>query len=172
MKRYKKKIDINLFPFLTILLSTMGVLTFIALSLLFSVEDGNGSYPDDTRKIVSDTSKNKDSVLVEFKLIDKPDYIKPHYIICKEDKIYIKDNEIWLSFKEDYSYFLLYNYLKSLENINIEYHKNFKDHQEYVIFGIYPSGIQTYYKARAILQNYTSLNFGSEPMLPNWKIVK
>jgi len=165
----KKELRVELFPFLTILLSTMGVLAFISLSLLFSAPEGTEKLKSERNSKKSDEN-GSDSITVKFELIGKPDFIHPHYILCLKDKILIHDSGIEIPFNENYGYFLFYDYLNSLESLNQSFHEKYKDNDEYVIFGVYPTGIETYFRCRQILQMFTNLNFGTQPILPNWKL--
>lgn len=168
MKHQKISAALNLFPFLTILLATMGILAFISLCLLFSTPEGE-YHVAQTRG--ENTPGEGDTVMVEFKMIGKPDFIYPHYVICKKNELILQDNKTVVPWNEEVGIILYLSYLYNLQDINNQHHQKFQDHQEYIIFVVYPGGILTYFQARHFLQKITTLNFGVEPMLANWKVV-
>ena len=65
--------NVTLFPFLSVLLCTMGILAFLSISFLLVV-------PQDT------VSKSK-SKLIEFDWIGAPAYVKPIFFRCYKNRI-------------------------------------------------------------------------------------
>ncbi len=167
IKKRRVRSTVSLFPFLTILLATMGILAFIGLSLLFSAPEKTMI---EANSMTNPADSASDTVLVEFQLIGKPASLYPHYILCRNEGLTLIDDNLEIPFSEEWGYFVFLSYLYKLQETNIENHRNYQDHQEYIIFAVYAGGIETYQKARQILQQYSALNFGVEPMLPNWKI--
>jgi len=151
MKPRKIAPGLNLFPFLTILLATMGILAFISLCLLFSTPEGEYQSAQASSQ---DDRKNGDTVMVEFKMIGKPEFIYPHYVICKKDELILQDTKTVIPWNEEMGIILYLGYLYNLQEINHQYHRNFTDHQEYIIFAVYPGGIVTYFQAAIFFRRF------------------
>ena len=63
---------VTLFPFLSVLLSTMGVLAFLSISFLL---------------ITPEFTEFQDRKQIEFQWVGAPGYVEPIFIRCFEDRI-------------------------------------------------------------------------------------
>ena len=73
MKHVKSVPKVTLFPFLSVLLSTMGVLAFLSISFLLVIPEN-----------VDDLSKPRK---FQFEWVGAPGYVSPIFIRCYKDRV-------------------------------------------------------------------------------------
>ncbi|MDP6309269.1 MAG: hypothetical protein QGG66_10045, partial [SAR324 cluster bacterium] len=156
---------VTLFPFLSVLLSTMGVLAFLSISFLLVV-------PQDADSL--STPKR-----IKFEWVGAPGYVKPIFIRCYTDRI-----EYYNLFdNQDYTITLeklldqlqgdnpeLLSYLAQLFQLNTSIKKQFGNTEYYPLLLVYPDGVLTSELLLVVIEKIGGLNFGLEPMLPNWEV--
>ena len=156
---------VTLFPFLSVLLSTMGVLAFLSISFLL-VFPQNADSPSTTKSI-------------KFEWVGAPGYVKPIFIRCYADRV-----EYYNLFEnQDYTITLedlldqvqgknpeLLSYLIQLSQLNTSIKKQFGKTEYYPLFLVYPDGVLTSELLMVVIEKIGNLNFGLEPMLPNWEV--
>ena len=156
---------VTLFPFLSVLLSTMGVLAFLSISFLLVV-------PQDADSL--STPKR-----IKFEWVGAPGYVKPIFIRCYTDRI-----EYYNLFdNQDYTITLeklldqlqgdnpeLLSYLAQLFQLNTNIKKQFGNTEYYPLLLVYPDGVLTSELLLVVIEKIGGLNFGLEPMLPNWEV--
>ena len=156
---------VTLFPFLSVLLSTMGVLAFLSISFLLVV-------PQDADSL--STPKR-----IKFEWVGAPGYVKPIFIRCYADRI-----EYYNLFEnQDYTIMLeelldqlqgdnpeLLSYLAQLIQLNTSIKKKFGKTEYYPLLLVYPDGVLTSELLLVVIEKIGGLNFGLEPMLPIWEV--
>ncbi len=156
---------VTLFPFLSVLLSTMGVLAFLSISFLLVV-------PQDADSL--STPKR-----IKFEWVGAPGYVKPIFIRCYADRI-----EYYNLFEnQDYTIMLeelldqlqgdnpeLLSYLAQLFQLNTNIKKQFGNTEYYPLLLVYPDGVLTSELLLVVIEKIGGLNFGLEPMLPIWEV--
>ncbi|MDG2066883.1 MAG: hypothetical protein P8L36_18095 [SAR324 cluster bacterium] len=156
---------VTLFPFLSVLLSTMGVLAFLSISFLLVV-------PQDADSL--STPKR-----IKFEWVGAPGYVKPIFIRCYADRI-----EYYNLFEnQDYTIMLeelldqlqgdnpeLLSYLAQLFQLNTNIKKQFGNTEYYPLLLVYPDGVLASELLLVVIEKIGGLNFGLEPMLPNWEV--
>ena len=156
---------ITLFPFLSVLLSTMGILAFLSISFLLVVPQGADS-PSTQKRI-------------QFEWVGAPGYVKPIFIRCYADRV-----EYFNLFEnQDYTLTLdelleqlqgkdpaLLSYLVQILQLNADIKKQFGKTEYYPLLLVYPEGVLTSELLMVVIENIGGLNFGLEPMLPNWEV--
>ncbi len=156
---------VTLFPFLSVLLSTMGVLAFLSISFLLVV-------PQDADSL--STPKR-----IKFEWVGAPGYVKPIFIRCYTDRI-----EYYNLFdNQDYTITLeklldqlqgdnpeLLSYLAQLFQLNTSIKKQFGNTEYYPLLLVYPDGVLTSELLLVVIEKIGGLNFGLEPMMPNWEV--
>lgn len=156
---------VTLFPFLSVLLSTMGVLAFLSISFLLVV-------PQDADSL--STPKR-----IKFEWVGAPGYVKPIFIRCYADRI-----EYYNLFEnQDYTIKLeelldqlqgdnpeLLSYLAQLFQLNTNIKKQFGNTEYYPLLLVYPDGVLTSELLLVVIEKIGGLNFGLEPMLPIWEV--
>ena len=156
---------ITLFPFLSVLLSTMGVLAFLSISFLLVV-------PQDADSL--STPKR-----IKFEWVGAPGYVKPIFIRCYADRIEyynLFENQDYTITLEDLLVQLqgenpeLLSYLVELLQLNISIKKQFGKTEYYPLLLVYPDGVLTSELLMVVIEKIGALNFGLEPMLPNWEV--
>ena len=156
---------VTLFPFLSVLLSTMGVLAFLSISFLLV-------FPKDADS--TSTSKT-----IKFEWFGAPEYVKPIFIRCYSDRVVYYN----LFENQDYTLTLenllnqvqgenleLLSYLIQLFQLNTNIKKQFGKNEYYPLLLVYPDGVLTSELLMVVIEKIGNLNFGLEPMLPNWKV--
>ena len=73
MKHVKSIPQVTLFPFLSVLLSTMGVLAFLSISFLLVIPEN-----------VDELTKSRN---FQFEWVGSPGYVSPIFIRCYEDRV-------------------------------------------------------------------------------------
>ena len=156
---------VTLFPFLSVLLSTMGVLAFLSISFLLVV-------PQDADSL--STPKR-----IKFEWVGAPGYVKPIFIRCYADRIEyynLFDNQDYTIKLEELLDQLqgdnpeLLSYLAQLFQLNTNIKKQFGNTEYYPLLLVYPDGVLTSELLLVVIEKIVGLNFGLEPMLPIWEV--
>lgn len=156
---------VTLFPFLSVLLSTMGVLAFLSISFLLVV-------PQDADSL--STPKR-----IKFEWVGAPGYVKPIFIRCYADRIEyynLFDNQDYTIMLEELLDQLqgdnpeLLSYLAQLFQLNTRIKKQFGKTEYYPLLLVYPDGVLTSELLLVVIEKIGGLNFGLEPMLPIWEV--
>ncbi len=156
---------VTLFPFLSVLLSTMGVLAFLSISFLLVV-------PQDADSL--STPKR-----IKFEWVGAPGYVKPIFIRCYTDRIEyynLFDNQDYTIMLEELLDQLqgdnpeLLSYLAQLFQLNTSIKKQFGKTEYYPLLLVYPDGVLTSELLLVVIEKIGGLNFGLEPMLPIWEV--
>jgi hypothetical protein len=143
----------------------MGVLAFLSISFLLVV-------PQDADSL--STPKR-----IKFEWVGAPGYVKPIFIRCYTDRI-----EYYNLFdNQDYTITLeklldqlqgdnpeLLSYLAQLFQLNTSIKKQFGNTEYYPLLLVYPDGVLTSELLLVVIEKIGGLNFGLEPMLPNWEV--
>ena len=156
---------VTLFPFISVLLSTMGVLAFLSISFLIVVPEN-----------VDDPSKQRN---FQFEWVGAPGYVSPLFIRCFKDRIVYfnlfkqKDHTISLNrlleqLEGKNPDLLLYLFQISKLNKNIK--KEFGNTEYYPLILVYPDGVLTTELLLVVIDQIDGLNYGLEPMLPHWNV--
>ena len=155
---------VTLFPFLSVLISTMGVLAFLSISFLLVIPENIG-----------DSVKPSN---FQFEWVGAPGYVSPIYFQCYKDRVEYfnlfenRDHTISIEKlldqlegeKPD-----LLSYLVQLSSLNKSIKKQFGDTEYYPLILVYPDGVLTTELLLVLIDQIKGLNYGLEPMLPNWK---
>jgi len=156
---------VTLFPFLSVLLSTMGVLAFLSISFLLVIP-GNAD----------DLTKQRN---FQFEWVGAPGYVNPIFIRCFKDRVEYfnlfenRDHTISLDKlldqlegeKPD-----LLTYLVHLSSLNRSIKKQFGKTEYYPLILVYPDGVLTTELLLVVIDQIKGLNYGLEPMLPHWNV--
>jgi len=156
---------VTLFPFLSVLLSTMGILAFLSISFLLVVPEEADSRREPKR--------------LQFEWVGAPGYVKTIFIRCYPDRL-----EYYNLFeKREYSLSLdellnqlqgenseLLSYLVQLFQLNTDIKRKFGKTEYYPLILVYPEGVLISELLMVAIEKIEGLNFGLEPMLPNWEI--
>jgi hypothetical protein len=184
----QKKLEISLFPFLSIFLSVMGVLSFInilssihspqkiemATELeqgykvafqMFSLPDGIIIVPPVSRlkalqEVVSDEGARDEIASI---IVQREQFI----VNVKAYKGTLDDFAIAPDVDN------IIELLKEIRFINEEALKNNFLYEEFILFGIYPNGGKVYHKIRDIMgssEDAASISIGLEPLDANWTL--
>ena len=165
MKHVSHVPRVTLFPFLSVLLSTMGVLAFLSISFLLVV-------PDDAEMPVMPKR-------LQFEWVGAPGYVKPIFIRCFKDRVeyynMFENREYTLSLDQ-----LLDQlqgeepefpaYLVQLAKLNKSIKKQFGNTEYYPLILVYPDGVLTTELLLVVIGQIEGLNFGLDPMLPHWDV--
>ena len=156
---------VTLFPFLSVLLSTMGVLAFLSISFLLVIPV-NADDPAKPRNF-------------QFEWVGAPAYVSPIFIRCFKDRVEYfnlfenRDHTISLDKlldqldgqKPD-----LLSYLVRLSSLNKSIKKQFGNTEYYPLILVYPDGVLTTELMMVVIDQIEGLNYGLEPMLPHWNV--
>ena len=160
MRFQSQKTTVTLFPFLSVLLCTMGILAFLSISFLLVAHDQN---------VPMSPSKK-----VTFEWIGAPASVKPIFFRCYKNRI------VYYNFfkNRDYTLFhdellkqieggnpIILKYLIQLRELNSSIKKDFKKTEYYPLLLVYPEGIFTSELVMALIEKIKGLSFGLEPML-------
>ena len=195
----RARTPITLFPFLSVLISTMGVLSFLAVTfLLFASQEQMPTEPKQP---------------VDVSWVGAPPYVKPWLVECRSDGIRIHNQEgaepRFFSFREleneasiikrledtgigklgrNQNRYQLWLFMKtairnepgladsftmilnSLELYNLSGQGRPRYEQKYPVLLIYPKGLLVFDFASYILGATTQLHVGLEPMLEGWTL--
>ena len=156
---------LTLFPFISVLICTMGILAFISITFLLI-------FP---QNLVS-TSKSKQ---IKLEWLGAPANVKPIFFRCYKKRI-----EYYNFFENSYKTLFLDELLKQIEGNDpkvlkylfaiVELNKNIKKQfgktEYYPLLLVYPEGVFSSEILIALIEKIKGLNFGIEPMLPNMVI--
>ena len=156
---------VTLFPFLSVLLSTMGILAFLSISFLLVVPQDADSPAIPKR--------------IQFEWVGAPGYVKPIFIRCYGNRV-----EYYNMFQnQDFSLSLdklmdqlqgknpeLLSYLVQLFQLNVKIKKQFGKTEYYPLLLVYPDGVLTSELLMVVIDKIVGLKYGQEPMLPNWEV--
>ena len=143
----------------------MGVLAFLSISFLLVV-------PQDADSL--STPKR-----IKFEWVGAPGYVKPIFIRCYADRIEyynLFDNQDYTITLEELLDQLqgdnpeLLSYLAQLFQLNTSIKKQFGKTEYYPLLLVYPDGVLTSELLLVVIEKIGGLNFGLEPMLPNWEV--
>ena len=157
--------NVTLFPFLSVLICTMGTLAFIAITFLLI-------FPQNSRF----TNKSKQ---IKFEWLGAPVHVKPIFFRCYKNRI-----EYYNFFEKSEKTLFLDGLLKQIEGkdpkilkylfeiveINKKIKKEFGKKEHYPLLLVYPEGVFSSEVLIALIEKIKGLNFGIEPMLPNMAI--
>ncbi|PID47393.1 MAG: hypothetical protein CSB47_00675 [Proteobacteria bacterium] len=183
----QEKLEISLFPFLSIFLCVMGVLSFI--NILSSVS---------TPQKIQMTMEREQGYKVAFQVFTLPDgiiVVPPvsrlealQKVVNDEDKVELaaiilrrqnlidnvmaaKANLADSTRPPDTSDILMWMYeIRKINEMALQ--ANFL-YEEFVLFGVYPNGGQAYQKVRSVMNRSTdaqNLSVGLEPLDANWSL--
>lgn len=164
MRHRRNEPVVSLFPFLSVLLSTMGVLAFLSISFLLISQEAN-----EVAKIQT----------VEFQWVGAPGYVEPIYIRCYEDRIeyydLFKNQNKTISFESLLGQIQgrepeLIQYLLDIVQLNKSIKREFGETEYYPLLLIYPNGVFASELLIAIIEQIDDLNVGLEPMLSDWQV--
>lgn len=189
---------ISLFPFLSVLLATMGVLAFLAINfMLFSQGEP-----------AAETSREP----VEVRWVGAPEHVRPLLVACRErglvfrnpdgsqrlytredlnrevevvraleDRAYqemgasVTNTRLWLYFKNTVESdsrladtFTRRIHRVEMDNLSGSNQQKLEEH--YPVLLIYPEGVGTYEQASYLIETTTRLSMGLEPMLEGWDL--
>ncbi len=184
----EKKLEISLFPFLSIFLSVMGVLSFIniissihtpqKIEMATELEQGYKvafqmfSLPEGII-IVPPVSRLKDLQQV----IDDIDVRDEIARIIVQREQFIADIKAYKGLIDDFAMEpdidKISELLKEIRFINEEALKHNFLYEEFILFGIYPDGGKAYHKVRDVMsrsKDAASISVGLEPLDANWTL--
>ncbi|BAQ64716.1 hypothetical protein [Geminocystis sp. NIES-3709] len=146
MRRRSKsnRIELELFPFLSILACTIGSL--ILLIIVISTESLNNN-PE-----VTIIAKSEGGGVNQKK--------QPRYIECKEDGIVIYPSKEFVSKNELNKSTKFSNFIKEIKN---------KKDKEYVIVAVRPTGIDVFQQVRDLIEK-EEIDIGYEPIEEGWTL--
>ena len=156
---------VTLFPFLSVLLSAMGILAFLSISFLLVVPQDADSPAIPKR--------------IQFEWVGAPGYVKPIFIRCYGNRV-----EYYNMFQnQDFSLSLdelmdqlqgespeLLSYLVQLFQLNVKIKKQFGKTEYYPLLLVYPDGVLTSELLMVVIDKIDGLKYGLEPILPNWEV--
>jgi len=156
---------VTLFPFLSVLISTMGVLAFLSISFLLVIPENADDLPKPRN--------------FQFEWVGAPGYVSPIFIRCFKDRVEYynlfenRDHTISLDKlldqlkgeKPD-----LLSYLVQLSSLNKSIKKQFGNTEYYPLILVYPDGILTTELLLVVIEQIRGLNYGLEPMLSHWNV--
>lgn len=183
----QEKLEISLFPFLSIFLCVMGVLSFINILSsvstpqkieltmeleqgykvafqVFTMPDGVISVPPIRRllalqKLVDDEARSTLAMIIlrRQSVIDEVKYAQANPALVARAP-HVEDISLWL-----YEIRII-NEMALRENFLYE---------EFILFGIYPDGGEAYQKVRSVMSrsvNSRNISIGLEPLDANWSL--
>ncbi|RTZ65696.1 MAG: hypothetical protein DSZ29_03970 [Aquificaceae bacterium] len=183
----ENKLEISLFPFLSIFLSVMGVLSFI--NILSSIH---------SPQKIKMTTELEAGYKVAFQMFSLPDGIiivppvsrlKKLQAVVDDDvrndladiiqrrERFINNVKAYKGALEDFAVEPevdeIVDLLKEIRFINEEALKHNFLYEEFILFGIYPEGSEAYRKVRNVMarsQDAASISIGLEPLDANWTL--
>lgn len=138
------KIEMELFPFLSILACTIG--TLILLIIVISTQTLSSS-PEVTIIAKTEIGKNRSK--------------KPRYLECRKDGVIIYPNQEFVPINK------LNNVDSKLLQLISEVKEN--NEREYVIVAIRPQGIEVFKQVRNLIESQ-GIDLGYEPIEEGWKL--
>lgn len=186
-----------LFPFLSVLLGTMGVLAFLSIALAFFEQ-------------LPEAAGRTETVLVRWH--GAPEHVRPLLFACERDELvlhgtdgtnlrfsladlqreaalvrslrermrrrlgeFTSSQRLWLQMKQElprqarlHGGFTLFAHALELNNLRGAARQVGEEH--YPILLIYPQGLRVYEHVAYLLEATTQLPVGLEPMQPNWRL--
>tara|TARA_B100000945_G_scaffold274758_2_gene238331 strand:+ start:1499 stop:2029 length:531 start_codon:yes stop_codon:yes gene_type:complete len=165
MKHVTNVPRVTLFPFLSVLLSTMGVLAFLSISFLLVIPE-NAEDPARIRNF-------------QFEWVGAPGYVSPIYIKCFKDRVeyfnLFEYREKTISLDQLLEQFEgknpdLLSYFVQLSRLNKSIKKKFGNTEYFPLILVYPDGVLTTELLLVVIDQIEGLNYGLEPMLPHWNV--
>jgi hypothetical protein len=195
----KTRAQVTLFPFLSVLLSTMGILSFLAVTfLLVSQPEMNAAPPDKP---------------IEVRWVGAPDYVRPVLVECLEDEVRVhmpdaaeprrysresllreaqrvRELEVrglemmgpvvererlkrqlkqWLRDENAMRASLTISFDR-IEQENLTGRRQNREEVFHPVLLVYPEGIDTYDLVTYLIETTTRLAVGVEPMLKGWTL--
>lgn len=195
----RNRTPISIFPFLSVLLSTLGVLSFLAVAfLLFSR---------------TDATPEREAETVQVQWVGAPEHVRPLLVECRADALVLHTRpggptrrferaalereselvrqmvnngygrlgpapartDLWVFLKQAIQnerrlVGTFTRYVHELELDNLSGESQRRQEERYPILLVYPDGIETYELASYIVETTTRLSLGLEPMLHGWKL--
>ena len=165
MREEYQTTNVTLFPFLSVLICTMGILAFISITFLLIFPKNN---------VFTNQSKQ-----IKFEWLGAPADVKPIFFRCYENRIeyynffekiektlYLDELLTEIEGKDP----KILKYLLKIVELNIKIRKQFEKTEYYPLLLVYPDGILSSEVIIALIERIEGLNFGIEPMLPNMAI--
>ena len=195
----RSHVQVTLFPFLSVLLCTMGILAFLAVTFLLFTSPGMAP-PEPVKP-------------VEVRWVGAPSYVRPLLVECRKDAVRFHSPgapgvltftrkellrearivrelqdiglnemgptaeryEVWFMMKalienEERLTGGLTRALHEVEVGNIRAGVIRRERSYYPILLVYPEGIDTYDLVAYLVQTTTRFPIGAEPMLKGWKL--
>ena len=165
MKHVKSVPKVTLFPFLSVLLSTMGVLAFLSISFLLVIPEN-----------ADDLSKPR---IFQFEWVGAPGYVSPIFFRCFKDRVeyfnLFKNIDHTISLKQLLDQLEgekpnLLSYLVQVASLNKSIKKQFGNKEYFPLLLVYPEGVLTTELLIVVIDQIEGLNYGLEPMLPHWNV--
>ena len=165
MKHVTQNPRVTLFPFLSVLLSTMGVLAFLSMSFLLVIPEN----ADDPVKLRN----------FQFEWVGAPGYVNPIFIRCFKDRVeyfnLFDNRDHTISLDQLLDQFEgekpdLLSYFVQLSSLNKSIKKKFGNTEYYPLILVYPDGVLTTELLLVVIDQIEGLNYGLEPMLPHWNV--
>ena len=193
----KNRTPISIFPFLSVLLSTMGVLSFLAVTFLLF---------NQTEPAVQRAEKK-----IEVRWNGAPPHVRPILVECRKEVIVIHsgstkgrltfsratlekevgivkelmaraggelgpaptESQLWVLFKREIPYEsrLTDSFTRLVHQIEMENNAGENRRiqvERYPILLVYPDGLKSYELASFLVETTTRLSTGLEPMLKGW----
>ncbi len=184
----EKKLEISLFPFLSIFLSVMGVLSFInilssihspqKIEITTELEQGYKvafqmfTLPDGII-IVPPVARLKDLQQV----VNDADTRKQIAAIIAQREQFINNIKAYKGSLDDFAIEPdtdnIIELLQEIRFVNEEALKHNFLYEEFILFGIYPDGGKAYHKVREVMsrsKDAASISIGLEPLDANWTL--
>ena len=143
----------------------MGVLAFLSISFLLVIPK-NADELDKPRNF-------------HFEWVGAPGYVNPIFISCFKDHVEyfnLFENSVHTISLEQLLDQLegekpdLLSYLVQLSSLNKSIKKQFGNTEYYPLILVYPDGVLTTELLMIVIDQIEGLNYGLEPMLPNWTV--
>lgn len=143
-RKSHKKIELELFPFLSVLACTIGSLILLIIVVSTQTLDSNPEV-----KIIAQSEDGANQQK------------QPRYIECREDGVVVYPSEEFIPTNQ-------------LENSNSAFLQLIRDvrekrDQEYIIAAIRPKGIEVFEKVRSIIEK-EEIDIGYEPIEEDWTL--
>ena len=195
----RNRTPISIFPFISVLLSTLGVLSFLAVTfIMFSRTDALPQKPAEP---------------VQVQWVGAPPHVKPILVECREDALVLhlpggtpprrfertaleresalvqqmvqdgygqlgpapSRTQMWFYLKTaiQNERRLLGSFTRAMHDVeidNLSGQAQKAQEERYPILLVYPSGIGTYDLASYLVETTTRLSIGLEPMLDGWQL--
>ena len=156
---------VTLFPFLSVLLSTMGILAFLSISFLLVVPK-DADFPAPPKRL-------------QFEWVGAPGYVKPIFIRCYGNRVeyynMFENQHFSLSLDKLMDQLQgespeLLSYLVQLFELNVKIKKQFGKTEYYPLLLVYPDGVLSSELLMVVIDKIGGLKYGLEPMLSNWEV--